>query len=158
MIKVCDNEEEIRSIVIDDQEMLERVSFDGFKSENVEMLSRGVWLSWVNDKGVTESLCCFKAISPFVIDIHIHTPEKFRGKGTLSKGKDFLGWIISRNKGRFLKFETSIPAIHRDVILYAMKLGFKREGTSRKSVIKNGVLMDVANMGITFEEVLNGRI
>ena len=151
MIKVCDNEEEIRSIVIDDQEMFERVSFDGIDKDN-KLINKGIWLKWLSGNTI-EALCFIKTESAFIIDIHIHVPKQFRGKGTLNKGRDFLRWVVENANGRYIKIQTKIPTIHRDVILFAMKLGFKREGTSKKSFIKKGKVLDVAYMGITFEEV-----
>ena len=153
MIEVCQTEEEIRSVVIDDPEMLERAKVDGFDI-NTRIIDKGIWLKWV-EPGDPEikALCVFRPSTIYIIDIHVHIPKKFRGSGTLEKGSDFLRWIVSNNKGKWIKFTTYIPVIHRDVILYAMKLGFKKEGINRLSVIKNGQLMDMVMMGMTFEEV-----
>lgn len=152
MIEVCENEEEIRSIIIDDPEMFERAGSDASSSEE-RLVDKGIWLKWVNEGCSTiKALCFLRAESSYAIEIHIHIPKQYRGKGSLDKGRDFLKWVINNNGGKFVKFNTKIPVIHRDVILYAMKAGFKREGTNRLSVIKGGVLMDQAMMGLTFEE------
>ncbi len=152
MIMVCNDEQEVRDIVINDPEMFERAKCDGF-NPNRRLIDSGVWLKWVdNENGETKALCVFRADSIYIIDIHIHVPKQFRGKGTLSMGRDFLRWIVENNNGLFLKFNTCIPEIHRDVVLFAMKLGFKKEGINRLSVIKNGQLMDMIMMGLTFEE------
>ena len=153
MIEICQDEAEIRSVVINDLEMFERVGCDGASSDNIRLIDKGIWLKWVDEGCNTiKALCLVKTESIYVIDIHIHIPQQFRGKGTLDKGRDFLKWIIDNNRGKFVKFNTKIPVIHREVIWYAMKIGFKREGTNRLSIIKGGVLMDQAMMGLTFEE------
>ena len=153
MIEVCHSEEEIRRIIIEDPEMLNRSKCDGFNPD-VKLLDKGIWLKWVDHEGgEAKALCAFKADSAYIVDIHIHIPKEFRGAGTLDKGRDFLRWVVNNNRGLFLKFTTRIPVIHRDVIWYAMKLGFKKEGLNRLSVVKGGVLMDMVMMGLTFGEV-----
>ena len=153
MIEVCSSEAELRSVIIDDEEMYERAGCDGGSRETI-LLNQGLWLKWVDEGDSTiKALCVFKVESIYVLEVHIHIPKQFRGKGTLDKGRDFLNWIVEQNLGKYVKINTKIPVIHRDVILFAMKLGFKREGTNRLSIVKNGILMDQAIMGLTFGEV-----
>jgi hypothetical protein len=156
MIEICDSEREIRSILIDDSEMFER-SRNDFTDLNVNLLNGGVWLKYIED-GEIKALCFFKAESAFCLDIHIHIPKNHRGKGTIKKGSEFLKWIVNNNNANYIKFNTKIPVIYRDVILFAMKLGFKREGTDRMSIIKDGKVLDMAIMGCTFEEALKCQV
>lgn len=152
MIEVCDNEVEIRSVMIDDAEMFERSRNDA-TSPDAELAGRGIWLKCTSSPGgEVKALCFLRPESPFAIDVHIHIPKKYRGAGTVDIGTEFIRWILINNKGTLIKFNTRIPLMFRDVILYAMKLGFRREGTDRMSIIKDGVVMDMAILGMTFEE------
>ena len=155
MIEICYSEQEIRSILIDDEELLNR-SMNDCTDTNARLLHSGVWLKWVEDDEI-QALCFFREESPYALDIHIHIPKQHRGKGTIKKGAEFLKWIVGRSKGSYIKFNTKIPVIYRDVILYAMKLGFKREGTDRMSIIKNNEVLDMAIMGCTFKEAIKCR-
>ena len=89
MIKVCDNEQELRSVVMDDPEMFNRLSFDGIKID-ITLLDRGLWIKWTEvDSEEIKALLLIESQTAYAIEVHIHIPKKFRGKGTIDKGFDF---------------------------------------------------------------------
>ena len=147
---VCDDMDYIRSVMFDD-EMFERAS-DDFMVKNDDLLRKGVWLK-ITDSGTNYGLSAVRPVSSSVVNVHIHIPQKNRGEKTVQAGKAVLNWIVNNSKSNFSKINTQIPIIYRDVIIYALKLGFKKEGVNRYSVLKKGSWVDQQYMGITFEEV-----
>ena len=51
------------------------------------------------------------------------------------------------------KLRASIPDIYPDVIGFALKFGFVKEGIDRKSICKSGKMIDRIYMGVTRQEL-----
>jgi len=85
--------------------------------------------------------------------LHIAILPKHR-KHSEKAGKDGLNWIFTNTSIR--KINAEIPTVHQNVIKFTEKNGFTREGTRRKSYLKDGQIWDVALYGITREEWSNG--
>ncbi len=154
IVKLCKDFDYVKSVMVDDDEMFDRVSDDYTnKMDAIQGLSKLIWLECVKD-GDRVGLSAVLTASSSVLNIHIHIPKKNRGTGTLKVGREFLRWVVDNSAKQYVKINTKVPMIYRDVIRFAHKLGFKDEGIDRLSIMKNGKLVDRLNMGITFDEVL----
>lgn len=153
-IEICKDVEYIRSVLLEDQEMYERSSDDYTDPVAIQKAFGSVlWLTCIkNDQRI--GLAAIKIASSCVLNVHIHIQKQFRGNGTIELGKLILTWIVENAADQYVKINTKIPIIYKDVIQFAHKLGFKDEGIDRLSIMKKGRLIDRLNLGITFEEVM----
>ena len=111
-----------------------------------------IWLVYKRD-GIRKAVSSIHYGRGVSVDIHIHVPKKYRGKGTKTIGMELLNWVKDNSKQQIQKITTKVPVIYKDVIIFARKLGFKDEGIDRKSLMKNGQLVDRQNLGIMMEEI-----
>lgn len=148
-ISVCDDIDYINSVIFD-PEMWERCK-DDQTDPNID-LSKSLWLV-ASKNGERVGICSVFDESGCCLDIHINIPKKHRGRGTLAIGRAMIGWIKNHNISGKSKLVTQIPVIYRDVIQFALRLGFKKEGVNRQSVIIGGAAIDKLYMGITFGEI-----
>lgn len=154
IVRLCKDFDYVKSIMVDDDEMFDRASDDYTnKMDAIQGLSRLIWLECERD-GKRVGLSAVSTASSSVLNIHIHMPKKNRGMGTLKVGRAFLDWVVNNSASQYVKINTKVPVIYKDVIRFAHKLGFKDEGIDRLSIMKNGKLVDRLNLGITFNEVL----
>lgn len=88
------------------------------------------------------------------ISYEIHTCMLPLAWGDKAKqaSKLVLDWIFSNTD--CLKLTTHVPENNPLALRYAKKAGLKEEGNNRKSIMKNGLLLDQAQLGITKEEYL----
>lgn len=148
-VAVCDDIDYVKSVMLD-PEMWERSSNDNTRGRIEDIPC--IWLcAYLGDKRV--GLCSVLGQGGTAVEIHIHIPKRYRGSGTLEMGKLFLNWIKDNSVGGINKINTQVPEIYKDVIMFASKLGFSKEGVNRLSISKNGKIMDMVYMGITFDEV-----
>lgn len=114
-----------------------------------------VWLRCCYN-GENVGLASVRAKGNSVASVHIYIPAENRGKISLLCGRAILAWIANNADDRIVKINTKIPVVYKDVIGFAVRLGFKKEGIDRKSVVKNGMLIDKVCMGILREEIKHG--
>lgn len=153
MIKIerCRDIEYIKSVMFSD-EMWERCANDySVKHQMLEKMTC-VWLKCYKD-GKAMGLATVRAIDEVCVSVHIHILKENRGKHTIEIGRNILSWIKENANSRIQKLTTSIPVIYKDVIRFAHHLGFKDEGINRKSIMKNGKLIDRLNLGLMREDI-----
>lgn len=144
--------EYIKEVMYSD-EMWERCSNDySVKSGAVEKMGC-IWLKCYRD-GKAVGLATIRVYDEISVSIHIHIPKENRGRHTIEIGRDILKWVKEHAKGKLKKLTTSIPVIYKDVIRFAHYLGFKDEGINRKSIMKNGKLIDKLNLGLMIEDII----
>lgn len=152
-IKICDDVDYIRSVIIEDPEMYGRSVDDHTNPDSISMALGNIrWLE-CNRDGERVGLSAVKVASNSVLNLHIHIPKQHRGIGTLEIGRAILLWVVNSASPKYQKINTKVPVIYKDVIRFAHKLGFVNEGIDRLSIMKNGKLTDRQNLGITFNEV-----
>ena len=148
-VNVCNDSEYIKSVLYD-HEMWNRCSDD---QTNYCLEKAGcLWLVVTKD-GQRVGLSSIFNDAGCCLEIHINIPKANRGKGTLEMGRAIINWVKSHNVAGKSKIVTQIPVIHRDVIQFALKLGFVKEGINRQSVIIGGKAIDKVHLGITFGEI-----
>lgn len=81
---------------------------------------------------------------------HVNILPPGRGRQAVKAEKRVIGWMFANTScAKILGFT---PAAYRHVILFHQLCGMKREGCSRKSFMKNGILYDEIITGITKED------
>jgi len=99
-------------------------------------------------------LASVRSESSSVVNVHIYIPKSNRGTHTKSIGLEILHWIKRNAMPHIHKVNTKIPVIYKDVIRFAHSLGFKDEGIDRLSMMKNGVLIDRLNLGMSLGDIV----
>jgi RimJ/RimL family protein N-acetyltransferase len=145
LIKITKDYEMIRKMLFDDKELYERISND-FTTPERWHPEKSEWVGWFED-GECLALLSAHEESAVCFIIHIHIPAKNRGKKSFEMGNGLLEWLIKKSDKRFVKINAKIPVINRDVIKFAEKNGFEKEGIDKKSYIKNGKYHDQVCMG-----------
>ena len=148
-VNICDDIEYIKSVIFD-PEMWARCSDD--QTEYDIDQATCLWLVVTKD-GKRVGIASIFNDAGCCLEVHINIPKANRGKGTLEMGRAIIGWIKENNIAGKSKIVTQIPVIHRDVIQFALKLGFVNEGINRQSVIIGGKAIDKVYLGITFGEI-----
>ena len=149
-VTVCGDVDYIKSVIFDD-EMWERCSDD--QTDYDIDKAHCLWLVVTTD-GRRVGLASIFNDAGCCLEIHINIPKANRGKGTLDMGRAIIRWVKHNNIAGKSKLVTQIPVIYKDVIQFASKLGFKKEGINRQSVMIGGKAIDKVHMGITFGEII----
>jgi len=96
-------------------------------------------------------LCGLYMLAPqngVTIEVHTCLLPLLRGKKAIQAGELIIKYMFERYK----KIISWIPFDNKKAELYSMLLGFKIEGISRESYLKNGKLHDMKLVGITIGE------
>lgn len=130
-------------------EMLEEISEDGYNFEQYSPdVEKEAWVI-IHDCSEIRALYNFHAMNSSTLMIHSHVVKKFR-KDSLQLGQEALKWFAETG---YHKLVVEVPAIHRHIRIYLLKLGFKFEGINRESYLKHGKIIDQYRYGITRSEI-----
>jgi hypothetical protein len=150
-VRVCKDLDYIRSVLLD-PEMWERCT-DDYADESIIDKASCIWLiCYYYDAPM--GLASVRSESSSVVNVHIYIPKSNRGLHTKLIGFEILRWIKMNAKSHIHKVNTKIPVIYKDVIRFAHSLGFKDEGIDRLSMMKNGVLIDRLNLGMSLGDIV----
>lgn len=139
--------EMIKDMFLNDTELYERIS-DDFTDPEKFVPENSLYLGWFEDN-ICKAVLMIHPENAIVLNIHMHIPKKYRGKNSLKMGLGLIEHLIETRNKRYVKINAKIPDLFPDVIRFAEKCGFQKEGTDRKSHIKNGKYYD---------RILYGRI
>ena len=82
------------------------------------------------------------------VEVHTCLLPLLRGRKAIQAGRLIIQYMFDRYK----KIISWIPVDNKKAELYSKLLGFKIEGISRESYLKNGKLQDMKLVGITMGE------
>ena len=82
------------------------------------------------------------------VEVHTCLLPLLRGKKAIQAGRLIIQYMFDR----YRKIISWIPVDNKKAELYSKLLGFKVEGISRESYLKNGKLQDMKLVGITIGE------
>ena len=82
------------------------------------------------------------------VEVHTCLLPLLRGRKAIQAGRLIIQYMFDRYK----KIISWIPVDNKKAELYSKLLGFKIEGISRESYLKNGKLQDMKLVGITIGE------
>jgi len=142
LVKSCMLRDDILSTVAED-------NINGIKYE--PDMQKNCWLS-LYDGSDFMGVISYEAKNSVSVEMHMGIFTEFRGKKSYDATKLALIWLISEFPC-YKKVIVFIPVIYKNVKLFAMKIGFKEEGLSRQSYVKNGEIIDQWFMGMTQEEI-----
>ena len=133
-------------MILADEELFSRVAEDGVSFEDyippAGRLYLGIW--------VDHTLIGFWTVygdNSVSFNIHCHVLEGYRNY-SVEVGTVFLDYMFSKYD-KIQKLNAKIPEMYPDVCTYIKKFGFKQEGVDRKSIMKNGELVDRLLFGLT---------
>ena len=135
----------IKEMLTSDPDLFDRVTDDYVESASWTP-ERSLWLGWF-EGDECKSLLEVVPDSMVVVSIHIYTPKKNRGKASFVMGNGLLNYLIDNLDNRVAKINAKIPVLYPDVIRFAEKNGFEKEGVDRQSHMKGGKLHDRAILG-----------
>lgn len=141
----------IRNVVLR-PEIWETIAEDGHSPYDYHPdLQRNCFLHvWEDEK--TIGLFEFKPVNAVTIDVHPYILPEFRGKKANEAGKLHLEWVYD-NLPHCNKIIGNIPTLYKNVKIYSLMLGYREEGYSTASYLKNGEIHDRWYLGITRDEI-----
>lgn len=92
----------------------------------------------------------FMLIPQNAVTAEIHTCLLLRGKAAFKAGQLLLEYLFSK----YQKAISYTPSNNRKALIYAIGLGFKKEGVLTQSFLKNGELLNQTLVGLTKGEYL----
>lgn len=140
MIKFTDDYGMIRRMLTEDPEMLSRISDDHTDPSRWDPCS-SEWIGWF-ESGRCLGLMSVSEENATVLNIHMHIPEQHRGPRSFEIGNGLIDYLIENCDNRFVKINVKIPVCFPDVIRFAEKCGFIRQGIDSRSHLKDGVHHD----------------
>lgn len=147
MIIEFNDHDRIKRILYDD-EMWARISEDGQKKELDTEIEGFDWYGLIKNGDLT-GLLLIHPVLRHTAHCHIHILQQYRDL-SYEVGCEIMN-MLSKLKWR--KYVTQIPVIYQDVYHFVKKFNWQDEGTNRKSIMKNGHLIDQYYLGITKDEV-----
>jgi len=151
-VEVCDDMDYVKEVIMED-EMWDRCA-DDYTVKDPSIIDRMgcIWLKcFVDEK--SSGVVSLHHSSTSVADIHIYIPKNNRGKNTKDIGHCVLNWVKDNAVSTLHKLNTKIPVIYKDVIRFAHSIGFENEGYDRRSIMKNGELIDRVCLGLSISEI-----
>lgn len=91
------------------------------------------------------------ALNGVTAQIHAHVLPEYRKQHSRETGRIALQYIIDNTD--YQKIIAVIPETYDNVIKFTMSFGFVAEGVNRKSIMKNGELIDQWMLGATRREI-----
>lgn len=141
--------------ILKDEELFNRIAEDGIRYSEYYPPSDHTYLGIVKDDLVI-GFWWLHIDNGSTINIHCNIIKEHRKHG-IEAGWLFLDYVYNEFPEDIQKLNCKIPATYPDVYNFTKKFGFKDEGLDRKSIMKNGALVDRHILGITREELKNGR-
>jgi hypothetical protein len=135
-------------MLLGDKELFDRISDDYTDPKNFHP-EKHLWLGWFDGK-ICKGILQVSEENSIVLIIHINIMKKHRANA-FEIGNGLLRHLEKTCHKRFVKINAKIPVIFPDVVKYAEKNGFEKEGIDRMSYIKNGVVHDRVMLGKLIE-------
>lgn len=89
-------------------------------------------------------------VNAICYDCHSSILPHAYGEPAKKLGKMAIDWVFTNTKA--MKLVGSTPTTNKLAIKYSMDIGFEREGINRKSIMKNGSLVDQVYFGLEREK------
>lgn len=142
-----------------DDELFRRISPDGVEPDNVaDGLSRMVndpihyfFMIEVDSQDIGWWWLHADNGSHTALSIHCNILKQHREHG-LEASDLILKWFYNAAPTKYQKLIAEIPVIYPEVYHHTKKYGFRDEGINRKSIRKDGLIVDQYRLGLTREE------
>ena len=150
------NDPELIKSIITDPELWERLKEDGLKAENYEplMTENAMYLGvYVGDLLI--GVFSYHKQNSSTINIHANILQKYRKQYAKEAGRLAITYFAYDTHDTIQKLIAEIPVIYKDVYHFSLNNGLIKEGINRKSILKNGELVDTYMLGITKQEAIS---
>ena len=135
--------------ILSDEELFSRVSDDSVKYENLTMPNGHIYIGiFINSEIIGFWWLHPENATTWTIHANILKNHRSYGK---KAGKAIIDYVKSDLK-HIQKLNAKIPVTFPEVYHYTINQGFKDEGLDRKSILKDGKLLDRHILGMTREE------
>lgn len=149
------NDADLIKSIITDPELWERLKEDGINTDDYEpILGFGdLYLgAYVDDLLI--GLFSYHKQNGSTISIHANILQKYRKQYAKEAGRLAIAYFAFDTHDTIQKLIAEIPVIYKDVYHFSLNNGLIKEGINRKSILKNGELVDTYMLGITKQEAL----
>jgi RimJ/RimL family protein N-acetyltransferase len=146
------NTELFREILLQDK-LWDAISEDGSigKDEYFPDLEAIVAVALIADDTV-RGFVISRQVTDSVAEAHVAiSPDYWGEKQNVALGKMGCAYLFQANP-RLMKLVASIPETDAEVLRFAQRVGFQREGINRKSFLRKGELLDQYYVGLCREK------
>lgn len=141
--------------LLKDDELWPRISEDGIHKSAWEAPQDSVhYLLCMSEDG-TAGLFVVHPLNATALEVHINILQQFRQRHAYDCGKAFVEWFVNRAPENFHKVIAQVPVIYPEVAKFTQKFGFLDEGLNRKSIMKQGELIDQHYYGLTRSDAVD---
>ena len=111
-----------------------------------------VWLWAINEKKNKMGIIYLNHLNSYTLQVHPYILDKYI---IFSRKimKAFYGWFLRNIPGPVIKLTVSVPTSRRSSINFVKKIGFKMEGNNTKSYVRDGIVYDQINFGMTIDDM-----
>lgn len=110
-------------------------------------LTRMIVLALTTEEGLHGFLIA-RPLNASVTEVHIAIdPDKWGHKDNVQLGALACEWVFD-NDPRTIKLVAAIPVTDVQVLRFAQRVGFQREGVNKASFIRNGEVLDQYYVGL----------
>lgn len=146
-VKKTRNAELIKEL-LDDETLHSVTSEDGTDPSSFEPdVYASTWLALVDDEETIRGFMVLIPTGRVTASIHVIIRPEFWGdsKTNVALGKLSVAYAFDHG---IRKLTAEIPTEDIEVLRYAQRVGFKREGINRSSFLRNGELLDQTYVGM----------
>lgn len=134
-----------------DDELFTRIAEDGMEPENFSFNLDDGYFFMIEVEGKDIGFWMLHHINSTCLSIHANILKEHR-EHALKAGDLIVKWFYNAAPSKYQKLIAEIPVIYPEVYHYTKKYGFHDEGINRKSIRKDGQLVDQYRLGLTREE------
>jgi RimJ/RimL family protein N-acetyltransferase len=135
-----------------DQELFDRISSDSLKLDDWKPNPSWLYIGAVDDKDDVMGFFMLHPENDNTLCFHVNFKLQHRGRAKEAT-KAFLAHCKKNLESEKQKLTAKIPVIYPEVYHFAKGLGFEDEGLCKKSIMKNGRLVDQHIVGLQRKDI-----
>lgn len=150
-LKKAESVEEVGKILCN-PELFGRIAEDGHDLENYNIPFDGhqcYMMIMLDDDAI--GVWNLYPVNTVTLNIHCNILKSHRKHGK-EAGRLILEWFVNDCPKQYHKLNAEIPEVYPEVYHFTKGFGFQDEGINRKSIMKDGVLIDQYRLGTTRDE------
>jgi RimJ/RimL family protein N-acetyltransferase len=134
--------------VMDDEKLIKATSEDGTDIAGfTPEVESTAWIALIDDKDQIRGFVIVSPTGRVSASIHVAIRTEYWGdsKTNVKLGKLAVKYAFDHG---VRKLTAEIPTPDQEVLRYAQRVGFKREGVNKQSFLRNGELLDQTYVGL----------
>ena len=150
-LKQAETADEV-GLILKDPELFDRIAEDGHLTAGYEIPFDGhqCYMMIMKDDSAI-GVWNLYPLNTASLNIHCNILKEYRQHGK-EAGRLIVEWFVNDCPAQYQKLNAEIPVIYPEVYHFTKGFGFSDEGTNRKSIIKDGELVDQYRLGLTRSE------